>query len=292
MTNSQGIGGLLTALILPCDPGDGRVLYDAIPALVEHQVAMGVHGLFLLGTAGQGPLLTLDERKQVLETVFAAAASRLTIVCHAGAATTHQTLDLVEHATGVGVTAVSSVPPVYYSPDELTVDEYYEKIIAATPLPVYAYDNPSATAYTFSVAQLARLVERGLAGAKVARNDIVYLQRLVSAGVPTWTASADLNAAGYFGGASGAISTITNVAPGLFGELRYAALAGDVSRALELQARVSAVAAGVRGPIIGGLHFGASLLGLEAGAPRRPLRLPNTEEQERIREALRIEDLV
>ena len=279
------IGRLLTALLTPCD-ASGVVALDDLGALVEHQVAGGVDGLFLLGTAGQGPLLDAAERKAVLRRVVDAAAGRLRIVCHVGGGTTVEGLELLRAAEADGADAIAAVPPVYYSPDARTVDEYYAELIGATALPVYAYDNPKATGYTFTAEQLAGLVAAGLAGAKVARNDIVYLQALVAAGVPTWTANADLNAAGWAIGASGAISTITNLAPRLFGALRDAHDDGRLDDVRALQQRVSRFATDVRSPIIGGLHHGASLLGLPAGMPRRPLRMPTAAEAASIASAV------
>jgi dihydrodipicolinate synthase/N-acetylneuraminate lyase len=288
MSNPGGatvIGRLLTALLTPCHD-DGVVDLDALGPLVEHQVAGGVDGLFLLGTAGQGPLLSADERRTVLRHVTALAGDRLRVVCHVGGGTTAEALDLLGAAEVDGAAAIAAVPPVYYSPDARTVDEYYGTLIAATDLPVYAYDNPKATGYSFTVDQLHALVGNGLAGVKVARNDIVYLQQLVAAGVPTWTANADLNAVGWAAGASGAISTITNLVPRLFGALRDAHDAGEGAEVRALQQRVSRFAHDVRTPIIGGLHHGARLLGLPAGAPRRPLRLPTPAEGETIAAAV------
>lgn len=287
-----GVGRLLTALLTPCDDDTGAVDFAALAALVEHQVANDVDGLFILGTAGQGPLLTLQERKQVADEVLRVAANRLSVVCHVGAPTTADTLELLEAAAASGATAVASVPPTYYSPDRQTVREYYDALLERSAVPVYAYDNPKATGYGFSVTELLDLVEHGLAGVKVARPDYLYLSSLISAGIPTWTANANLNAVGFYAGARGAISTITNLAPALFRTLHEAAAGSDLTAANALQARVDAFAAAVRTPIIGGLHYGATQLGLPAGAPRRPLRLPDDDEQRAIDQALKAEGLL
>lgn len=286
------LGRLLTALLTPCDPHSGAVDLAALAPLVEHQVRHGVDGLFILGTAGQGPLLTAQERKDVAREVVHAAAGRLAVVCHVGAATTDDTLELLDAAVSCGATAVASVPPTYYSPDPRSVREYYATLVERSPVPVYAYDNPKATGYAFSVPELVDLVGSGLAGVKVARTDYLFLSSLISAGVPTWTANANLNAVGFYAGARGAISTITNLAPELFRQLAEAAADHDLTTANALQIRVDRFAAAVRAPIIGGLHHGAQRLGLPAGVPRRPLRLPDTAEQLTIDQALKDEGLL
>jgi 4-hydroxy-tetrahydrodipicolinate synthase len=286
------IGTLLTALIVPAEPGSGTLRTDWLKPLIDHQCEHGVDGLFVLGTAGQGPLPTVEERKAVFEAVAAAAAGRLRLVCQVGGTTTEAARELARHAARAGASAIASVPPVYYSPDQRTVDDYYGQLIDATDLPLLAYDNPKATGYAFTAGQLARLGARGLAGAKVARGEITFIQELIAAGLPVWTANADLNAAGHFAGAAGSISTISNVAPALFRDLRAAARDRDVERANDLQRRVTAFARDVRRPIIGGLHYGCARLGLPAGAPRPPLRMPDQDERATIDAALRREQLL
>lgn len=292
MPGQAPVGRLLTALLTPCDPETGVVDLAALAPLVEAQVTNGVDGLFILGTAGQGPLLSVQERKDVAAEVIRLAGGRIAVVCHVGASTTSDTLELLDAAASCGAAAVASVPPTYYSPDRRTVEEYYGALMERSSVPVYAYDNPKATGYAFSVGELLDLVEQGLAGVKVARSDYRYLNALITAGVPTWTANANLNAVGFYAGARGAISTITNLVPELFRTLHEAAARSDLVAANALQARVDDFAAAVRTPIIGGLHYGAHRLGLPAGAPRRPLRMPDDDEQRAIDQALKAEGLL
>lgn len=287
------VGRTLTALLTPCDADTGRVDVDAIPALVDHQVAQGIEGLFVLGTAGQGPLQSLEERKRTLAAILAAASGRLKVVAHVGASRTSDTLDLLEDALAAGADAVSSVPPTYYQPDAATVDQYFDVLLRhAAGRPLLAYDNPAAVGIGLSREQITEYVKRGMAGAKVARKEIIFIQELAASGVPTWTANADLNLSGFAVGAVGSISTITNVTPALFVALRDAVVAGDTRQAHELQARASRAAAALRTPIIGALHYAAGRLGLPAGAPRQPLRLPDATERARIDAVLVEEKLV
>ena len=62
----------ITALITPCSP-DGSVDFGAIEPLVSFQRAAGVRGLFVLGTAGGGPLLAAEERAALTRAILAAA---------------------------------------------------------------------------------------------------------------------------------------------------------------------------------------------------------------------------
>lgn len=290
---SDVVGRTLTALLTPCDPVSGEVDLAAIESLVDHQAEHAIDGLFVLGTAGQGPLLSVAERKRALRAIVDASRGRLKVVAHVGANRLVDTLDLLDDAFSLGVDAVSSVPPTYYQPDATTVDQYYAELLRhAGGRPLIAYDNPAAVGVSLSVEQLRRYVDEGMVGVKVARKEIAFIQELVARGVPTWTANADLNLAGYAVGAAGSISTITNVTPALFVALREAVLDRDLNRAAELQARASRAASALRTPIIGALHYGAARLGLPAGSPRAPLRLPAADERSRIDAVLDAEPLV
>ena len=284
------IGRLVTALITPCI--EGKVRPEAITALVDYQAENGTEGLFILGTAGQGPFLVEEERKVLAEATVTAAKGRLAVVCHVGATTTEVSVRLACHAEAIGVTAIAAVPPIYYSPDEKTVLEYYSTLIDAVSVPVYAYDNPAATGYSFGARQLAELVAAGLAGVKVARSDLLFVQALVQAEVPTWIANAHLNAAALWAGAEGSVSTITNLSPRLFQSLQISFRERDIESSRQVQQRIDKFSTAVRTPIIGGLHYGVTRLGLPGGTPRPPLRMPDDEERAVIELAMKEERLL
>lgn len=279
--------GTTTALLTPCSDA-GVIDYPAIDALVDAQVSMGVVGLFVLGTAGQGPMLSIDERKTLLESIIAAAAGRLQIIAHIGAMPTDSGVELARHAVALGATGLSSVPPGYYRPDFQAVRAYYEALAeAAEGTPLLAYNNPAATGIDLRPAQVAELFGAGvIAGVKQASSSLTDVHALVAAGVPVWMANADLNLAALAIGAVGTISTITNVTPEPFVALYEAVQAQDLLEARRRQVQIDFCAARLRHPTIGALHAGAAMRGWPAGYPRRPLRMPSNEESIAVREAI------
>lgn len=281
--------GATTALLTPCTD-TGSLDVGALDSLIEVQVEKGVVGLFVLGTAGQGPMLSVEERKSTLERIVSRVDGRIQVVAHVGAMPTSVAVDLALHAHATGVDAISSVPPVYYRPDFPAVREYYETIAGAVPgLPLLAYNNPPATGYELTSAQASTLHKDGVIyGLKQASASVSEMSALVALGVPTWMANADLNLAALAMGAVGTISTITNVTPEPFVALYKAVTAGDLSSARSLQQTVDFCAARLRQPTIGALHAGATLRGWSGGFPRKPLRMPTPEESRRIAEAVEL----
>lgn len=279
--------GVLTALITPIDDRDAPDI-AAIRTLVDFQVDAGIDGLFVLGSAGQGPMLSPGERRALARAIIDAAAGRLRVVVHVGVLPTSAAVSLAADAVDAGADAVAAVPPTYYGPDSVAVRRYYEALRSAVPdRPLLAYNNPSATAYDLRPNEAAELCREGtIDGVKQASANVADLHALLRAGVPVWMANATLNAGAWTMGAVGSISTITNVVPELFVALARAMHESDLPRARNLQARIDRASARLRQPTIGALHAAASLRGLPAGVPRPPLRMPTDEELEVIRGSL------
>jgi len=281
------LNGSVTALIMPCD-SQGVADEDALRTLIRFQASTGVAGLFVLGTAGQGPMYDVAERQALAEVILDEAGDDLQVVVHVGALPTTNAQALAEHAARSGATAISTVPPVYYQPDYKAVRRYYEDVHEAAPnLPLLAYNNPAATGYDLRPEQAIDMHDAGLiAGVKQASASIPDLHALIKGGVPVWMANASLNTAAFAMGCPGSISTITNVVPELFVALHRAVMDRDLERARELQQRIDYAASRLRNPIIGALHAGVQMRGLPGMEPRRPLRMPEGDELDRVREAV------
>lgn len=289
---SAVLDGVLTALLTPTTTS-GEPDAGALEELVDFQVAAGVDGLFVLGTAGQGPMLEPTERRDLAGRIVEITGGRLKVVVHVGALPMAVATDLAAHAASIGADAIASVPPVYYSPDFRAVREYYAQLrhTAGDDVPLLAYNNPPATGYDLRPDQAASLHDEGVIdGVKQASSSIADLSVLLDRGVPVWMASAACNLAAMAMGARGAISTITNVVPELFVALHAAMGSGDLGTARDNQRRITTAASRLREPIIGALHAACELRGLRAGRPRPPLRWPTDAELDVIRGALTVLD--
>ena len=83
--------------------------------MVERNLQSGVDGFYVCGSTGEAFLLTMDERKRILEVVLDAVDGRGIVICHVGAIATDFAIELGKHAVGAGADAISSVPPFYYN---------------------------------------------------------------------------------------------------------------------------------------------------------------------------------
>src|SRR5690606_36974919 len=93
MAASLPIHGVIVPMLTPFTPA-GALDLAAIGPLVDFLIERGVAGLFPLGTTGEGPLMTLDERFQAAEATVQATAGRVPVIIHTGAISTGETIEL------------------------------------------------------------------------------------------------------------------------------------------------------------------------------------------------------
>src|SRR6195952_1842275 len=102
------IKGIVAATFAAYD-NDGALNTGIIPALVDRLIADGVSGVYICGTNGEGPNLTVEERMTVAEAYIKAAAKRIIVLVHVGHTSIRESRKLAAHAAKIGADAISSV---------------------------------------------------------------------------------------------------------------------------------------------------------------------------------------
>ena len=149
------IRGAITALVTPFR--DGALDEDAFVALVERQIAAGIHGVVPVGTTGETSTLSHDEHRRVVELCVATVAGRVRVIAGAGSNSTREAIELVRHAKTVGADAALVVTPYYNRPSQEGLYQHYAAINEAVQLPVFVYNVPTRTSVDIANATVARL---------------------------------------------------------------------------------------------------------------------------------------
>jgi len=250
---------------------------EATAAHARFVVDRGCHGVVALGTNGEFPLLTPEERRQVVE-VVADEISSAPVVAGVGAPSTRETVAHAEHAAAVGADGVMVVTPYYYPLDDRAAVEHYRRVAGAVDLPVYVYHIPGRTGNALSLSAFDEIADiDGIAGVKDSSKDVPWLGQAIDAHPElTFMAGSDsLLYAGLSVGCAGVISAVANVFPELVVDLYEAYAAGDRDRARDLQSTVYRVREALKsGPYMAGVKTALSLrdLDFEVGGLRSPLR--------------------
>lgn len=140
------IEGLIAAAFTPFHE-DGSLNLGMIPVLVDKLVQDGLNGIFVCGSNGEGPNMTIEERMQVTEEFVKAANGRLMIIVHVGHSSISESKKLAAHAAAIGADAISSVAAFYFKPTsvESLADCMAEIASGAPNLPFYYYHIPTLT---------------------------------------------------------------------------------------------------------------------------------------------------
>lgn len=244
--------GILIPVITPFD-GNGLVDEPVLRQLVDFYVDASVQGLFALGSSGQGPVMSTDERKRAAEIIIGQAAGRSPVVVHVGTADTESTVELAEHAAEKGASAIGVIPPYYYCDhSEYEIMAHFHAVARAVPLPIFIYENPKYSGISISPQFGQRMKEEipAIRGMKVAYGAGAMMDyvALFPSDVSVFTGNADIFGLVPFG-VAGMINPPTSFVPELCVELWRALEKEDYTGAVALQKRVNTVAQIVIGNI-------------------------------------------
>jgi dihydrodipicolinate synthase/N-acetylneuraminate lyase len=255
------IKGVLVPVITPFDERE-RVDESILRKFVDFYAEASVQGLFVLGSSGQGPVMSIPERKRAAEIALDQAHSRLPVIIHVGTADAESTVELAVHAAAKGASAVAVVPPYYYSDHtEYEIISHYRSVAEAVRLPIYIYENPKYSGISIPP-EFARRMKEAIPlirGIKVAYGQGALLEyvRLFPPDVSVFTGNADLFGLVPFG-LAGMINPPTSFLPELCVSLWRALDEKQYDKAVGLQDRVNTAARLVGNAI---RRYGRSALG-------------------------------
>ncbi|WP_336345480.1 dihydrodipicolinate synthase family protein [Halalkalicoccus ordinarius] len=276
------LSGVIPPTITAFDE-DEAVDYDRTAAHARYVVDGGAHGVFPLGTNGEFPLLSGEERDGVVEAVVE-EIDDVPVIAGVGAPSTHQTVRHAEHAESVGADGIVVVTPYYYPLDHDAALEHYRTVAESVDLPLYVYHIPSKTGNALSLDTLDALADiENLVGVKDSSKDVPWLAQAIDAHPDlTFLAGSDsLLFPGLEIGCSGMVSAVANVFPELVVDLFEAYEEGDEDRARDLQSEVYDVRDAIKyGSYMAGVKSALPHAGFDAGPLRSPLRLMDEEDEE------------
>jgi 4-hydroxy-tetrahydrodipicolinate synthase len=230
----------MPALVTPFH--DGKVDEKAFVALIERQIAGGVHGLVPAGTTGESATLSHEEHRRVVELCVQTAAGRVPVIAGAGSNSTAEAIELTQHAKAVGADAVLIATGYYNRPNQEGLYRHFAAVNDAVDIPIIVYNVPSRTIVDIGNETLARLSKLpNILGIKDATGDVARVSQQMKACGPDWVmlSGDDPTALGYIAhGGHGCISVTANVAPQACAAFHNAALAGDFATARSWQAKL------------------------------------------------------
>lgn len=275
---TRRFGGMWPALVTPFG-ADGKPALDVVEQLVDLFAKQGLDGLYVTGSTGQWPLLTVDERLAIVERCVKASAGRIPIMVHVGAVATDDAVTLAKHAAKVGADAVSTVAPIYYAHSPDVVFEHYRRVGAASDLPLFVYHIDQAQKITVGAKEYTDRILGlpNIAGMKITAGDL-YLFGLIHsyAGdrLQLFSGADEVMCQAVLSGSIGAIGTFYNLFGPACQRARAAMVAGQIEAARSFMLKFQQVIARVIASGSMWSFFRAAMrqkYDIDIGAPRAPL---------------------
>jgi 4-hydroxy-tetrahydrodipicolinate synthase len=222
--------GVAPALVTPMHQ-DRSIDWKALSDLINHVSQGGVDYLVVQGTTGESATTTSDEKKKIIETIKESNAYQLPIVYGIGGNDTESLLTQIKNTSFDGIDAILSVAPYYNKPSSRGVNEHFNAIADACPVPVILYNIPGRTGINLSPETVLALAEHSnIIGIKEASCIIEQCIEIAFNKPKDFLliSGDDVQAVPIISiGGVGVMSVIANALPNKFSEMIHHALKGD-----------------------------------------------------------------
>ena len=286
--------GVIPAILTPFTKGGKQVDFDRAAALAERLADQGVQGIFPGGTTGEGMLMTLDERKQLLELLVKVVGKRIRVIAHTGCFDTASTIELTQHAAATGAYAAAIVAPGFYGYDDISLRLHYASIAkAVSKFPILLYHIPGCAKNALSPKLILELAKDfdNIVGMKDSGGSIQYLNRVLADLPSTFTlinGCDEYTFQALVAGAKGSVSSTANVVPELFLAIYKNVQEKKYDQAWALQKILNDACRSFQyGSKVAFYKEGLRLRGFDPGFVRSPQRELNTAEKKALAEALK-----
>lgn len=279
--------GTGTALITPFKT-DFSIDFEALTAIVNHQIQNGTDYFVVLGTTGESATLSKDEKRQVIDCIKKANAGRIPMVLGIGGNDTSKVHDEFRNTDLEGFCAILSVSPYYNKPNQEGIFRHYQTLAQDSPLPIIIYNVPGRTGSNMTAETQLRLAELpNIVATKEASGNLEQVMKIISKKPSDFLVISGDDALTFpmiAAGASGVISVINHAYPKQFSGMVRAALKGDftTARTLHYDTMEGAMEIFADGSP-GGIKVMLNQMGLCQTAVRPPLYGVNAQVEQKLR---------
>lgn len=170
--------GVIPPLVSPLLASD-QLDVQSVDRVVEHLIAGGVSGLFVLGTTGEGPSLTYQMRYEMVERTCEATNGRIPVLVGITDTSIAESIALAEHASQCGAAAVVAAAPFYFDVPQSALQNWFLHIADRSPVPLMLYNMPGCVGVVLDLDIVNALSHHpNILGIKDSGGDMTYFGRL------------------------------------------------------------------------------------------------------------------
>ena len=235
--------GVIPPLVTPLK-GRDQIDLPALERIIEHVLAGGVHGLFLLGTTGEGPSLSPEAQRTVVKEATKIINKRVPVLVGITDSVFSESVKLAHFAAECGADAVVLAPPYYFPMHQSDLRQYCAAMAREVPLPLFLYNMPSHCKVTFEVDTVKQLLqEPNIVGFKDSSAQMLFFNSVVRIAKERPEYAVLMGPEELMGecvlmGGHGGVCGGANLSPRMYVDMYDAAVAGDMRQVNVLQQRM------------------------------------------------------
>lgn len=290
MFDIKDINGVIPAIITPFDE-DENFSKERFEKLIEYLIEVGVHGLYITGSTGEGFLMTPEERKEVVEVAIKTVAGRIPTIVHVGALSTKISIDLAKHAYETGADAISSVPPYYWKFGAEQMYQYYNDLASSVPIPMIVYKVAliDANLGLDMVEKLASIENvKGIKYTSVNHYELQRIKERLGSDFKIYSGADEMAFSGLTMESDGIIGSFYSLMPEIFIEIYNDCTNGNYEEARQKQIIANdIIEIFLKYDYYPAMKEALKWLGVDAGINRRPFLPLSEETKEKLTEELK-----
>ncbi|TGG87306.1 4-hydroxy-tetrahydrodipicolinate synthase [Geotoga petraea] len=230
----RGVG---TALITPFKD-NGEIDYKKYEALLEFQIQNEIDALIVLGTTGESPTISIEERRELTKIAVKMSNGQVPVIVGTGSNDTEKVLKLNKIAEEDGADGLLIVTPYYNKTNQAGLVKNYNYIAENTSLPIILYNVPSRTGVNIlpeTAKELSKI--ENIVAIKEASGDMSQVLKtinLCSSKMKVLSGNDDQAFPLILSGGDGVISVFSNLAPKAMKQITTNIFENDYQKAREI----------------------------------------------------------
>jgi 4-hydroxy-tetrahydrodipicolinate synthase len=229
--------GSFVALVTPYSKGE--VDLNKVRELVDFHLKNGTAGFCPVATTGESPVLTHEEKAEVIKTVVAMTRGKALVFPGTGTYSTRETTEQTKMAKELGADGALLVTPYYNKPTQEGLFRHFEAVARAVELPIMLYNVPGRTSVSMAPETTARLSKiKNIIALKDASGNVEQVTMVRTlCDIQILSGEDSLTFPLLCLGGSGVVSVAANVIPKQVAEMVATTLKGDIDKGRQIHDR-------------------------------------------------------
>jgi 4-hydroxy-tetrahydrodipicolinate synthase len=290
MEKTKKLEGIVPPTVTIFD-SEGEVDKRKNESFLQHLIDEGVHGLFVSGSTSEAPLMSVKQRKEIIDIGVGVAEGQLPLYAGTGHNSTRITIELSQYAEKAGADAVIVHTPHYPKPTQESMYEHYKAIAKAIGIPVWAYTWPDQYGVSLTPETVARLVKDGyVKGIKDSHLDLDHTAEIIrltegEEGFKVFGGEDTLIFPLLCLGGHGSVSVLANIIPAEVAVIFDAFQKGNLEESRKMQLSIMPLVWTLTRREL--LKAGINMLGIDVGKALMPTSEISPAEEEKVKQELK-----